>query len=195
VDSDEKDEAEETEEKPPVFYYNREGRIARAPKIVRDYYAGKNRPVTGLFKVLVATPAKRALFFSIVALCVIVVFLNYSLGSDSSGRVGGIPVSLSAFAFEDTVYISVRFDKTPYPSDGREAADGRVVTADITIFNADNQVFETRNFRQNYAGSETFIRTTIPDYDILRIEAVVALGGAGSDAARKTSLKTSVTRK
>jgi hypothetical protein len=191
VDADESEDKDEFEGKPLVFYYNREERIARAPKIVRDYYDGKNQPVTGLVKVLVATPAKRALFFSIIALCVIIVFLNYSLGTDSSGRADGIPVSLSAFAFEDVVYISLRFDEVPRPGERRD------VSAEITIFNADDQVFETRNFRQIYTGKELFIRTTIPDYDILRIEAVVALSGEGADldTARKTSLKTSVTRR
>jgi hypothetical protein len=178
-------------EKPLIFYYNRERRVARAPKIVQDYYNGKNRPVTGLFKVLVATPAKRVMFFSIIALCVIVIFLNYSLGEDSAGTIGGVPASLSAFAFEDTVYISLRFDGSPKFKDELRFA------VDIAIFNADNQLFETRRFFQNYSGKEAFTRTTIPDYDILRIEAVVTLEDADAAAANTAvaKLKTTVSRK
>ena len=178
-------------EKPVVFYYNRERRIANAPQSVRDYYDGKNRPATGLFKVLVATPAKRVMFFSIIALCVIIIFLNYSLGEESTGTIGGVPVSLSAFAFEDAVYISLRFD------DNAKLKDERLFLADILIFNADNQLFETRQFSQNYSGNEVFVRTKIPDYDILRIEAVVTMQSqqADTNAAPGAKLKTTVSRK
>ena len=178
-------------EKPMVFYYNRESRISNAPQSVRDYYEGKNRPASGLFKVLVATPAKRVMFFSIIALCVIIIFLNYTLGEESTGTIGGVPVSLSAFAFEDTIYVSLRFD------DNAKFKGDQLFLADISIFNADNQLFETRQFFQNYAGNEVFIRTTIPDYDILKIEAVVAAQNqqAETNAAPGAKLKTTVSRK
>jgi hypothetical protein len=169
---------------PLVFYYNREERIARAPKIVRDYYSGKNKPVTGLFKVLVATPAKRFLFLTIIALCVIVIFLQHSLSSDSEGNLDGVPVSLSAFMFEDTVYVSLKL------AENAKFKDRLAITAGITMYTAENQVFETREFSRIYAGSEVFIRTTIPDYDILRVEAAVSSGRAG----QSVKLKTPVTR-
>jgi hypothetical protein len=140
--------------------------------------------VTGLFKVLVATPAKRFLFLTIIALCVIVIFLQHSLSSDSEGSLDGVPVSLSAFMFEDTVYMSLKL------GENAKFKDELTITADITIYTVENQVFETREFSRIYAGNEIFIRTTILDYDILRVEAVVS----SERAAQSVKLKTSVTR-
>ena len=41
------DEAHADGEEKIVFRYNREERIAKAPKIVQDYYAGKMKPLRG----------------------------------------------------------------------------------------------------------------------------------------------------
>jgi hypothetical protein len=181
-------------EKPLVFYYDRERRIANAPKVVRDYYSGKNKQVKGFFKVLVATPAKRMLFITIIGLCVIVVFLNYNMGSESVRTIAGIPVTLSAFAFEDVVYISIQL------AENSVIKDEKTVDAVLSIFNADNHVLETRRLTKNYSGSEEFLRTTIADYDILRIEAVVTVDDGAAhenspEPAAVKPLKTSVVRK
>jgi hypothetical protein len=169
--------------KPVVFYYNREKRVADAPQNVKDYYSGKIKPPKGFIKVLVATPAKRMLFFSIIALCILIIFLNFTMDSESEAVISGIPVTLSAFAFEDNVYISVHLDNNS------KIIDTMAVFAEISIFNADDEALEKRRLAKNYAGSEEFLRTTIVDYDILRIEAVVSV----SDA--EATLKTAITRK
>jgi hypothetical protein len=168
-------------EEPLRFYYSRERRLASAPKIVQDYYSGKNKAPKGLIKVLVATPAKRMLFFSIIALCVVITFLSRTLPSASEATVAGIPAELSAFSFEDTVYISVRL--------GAANAPAQTVTAQIFAFNADNQLFETQVLEKNYGGYEEFMRTKVGDYDIIRVEAVLT-------ASEQTkTLKSSIARK
>ena len=54
-------------EEPFHFFYNREERIARAPHIVQEYYAGRGpRPVKGLFRNLVSTKGNRFMLSSIV---------------------------------------------------------------------------------------------------------------------------------
>jgi hypothetical protein len=169
--------------KPVVFYYNREQRVAKSPQIVKDYYSGKIKPQKGFIKVLVATPAKRILFFSIIALCILVIFLTFTMNSENEADISGIPVTLSAFAFEDVVYISIHLEENS------RIRDTQAVFADISIFNADDEALEKRRLVKNYAGSEEFLRTTIADYDILRIEAVVSV----SDA--EATLKTAITRK
>ncbi|MDR1785290.1 MAG: hypothetical protein LBR23_02320 [Spirochaetaceae bacterium] len=169
-------------EEPLTFYYNRERRIANAPQNVRDYYSGQGAMPRGFFKVLVATPGKRVLFFSILALCALIVFLTYSVPSASRGEVADIPAELSAFSFEETLYISLRLG----PS---KNAEPRTVRAEISVFNADGEVFDRQVMEKKYLGEEEFFRTKTGDYDIIRVEAVLSCGG------QERSLKSSITRK
>ena len=46
------------------FYYNREERIARAPKLVQDYYNGNLKPVRG-FRIFL-TKQNRYIFFALI---------------------------------------------------------------------------------------------------------------------------------
>ena len=46
------------------YYYNREERIAKAPQLVKDYYAGKMKPVRG-FRIFF-TKQNRYIFFALI---------------------------------------------------------------------------------------------------------------------------------
>jgi hypothetical protein len=178
-----KPEIYEDGKKPVVFHYNRERRIKEAPQIVKDYYSGKLEPPKGFIKVLIATPARKMLFFSIIALCIVIAFLSYTMDTDSEGAVSDIQMALSAFSFEETVYISIQL------KENSRFSGTKTVLARLSVINADNQVLETRELVKNYTGSEDFLRTTITDYDILRVEAVISTQDA------EVTLKTAITRK
>ena len=51
-------------DKPLVFRYNRAERIARAPKLVQDYYNGKMKPVRGIR--IFFTPQNRYIFLALI---------------------------------------------------------------------------------------------------------------------------------
>ena len=51
-------------DKPLVFRYNREERIAKAPKLVQDYYNGNLKPVRGIR--IFFTKQNRYIFFALI---------------------------------------------------------------------------------------------------------------------------------
>jgi hypothetical protein len=66
-----------------VYHYSRERRLARAPQKVRDWNTELNEQpkkrgmITGLFTSLTDTRSKRFTFFTIIALCVIMIILKF----------------------------------------------------------------------------------------------------------------------
>ena len=72
MDFDKISEGYENKDNNFVYYYNREERIARAPKIVQDYYSGKfNVSKKGLFGTMFATRGNKFLFLSIIVIMIL----------------------------------------------------------------------------------------------------------------------------
>ena len=94
-------------DEPLVFRYSREERLKHAPKIVQDYYSGASAVKRGLLRSLVATKGNRFMLMS-VGLCVGVVLLASVLLRRDSASVYGVDTRLSAFSFDDAVYVSVQ---------------------------------------------------------------------------------------
>ena len=170
------DEGHSDGEEKLVFYYNREERIKRAPSIVQRYYnsEGEFGMKRGLFRSLVATKANRIMLVTLGMLFAVILFIGL-FAKYEEGSLAGLPVALSAFSFEDTVYVSIQCDEAgkkfnkslPLP-----------VKASVSFFNIDEQLLETQELSGKYEGNELFLRTTIRDYDIMRITAVVSMADA-----------------
>ncbi len=157
-------------EEPLVFHYGKPGeRLKHADESVRNFYEGKGpQPPKGLFKSLVQTRTSRFMFLTVIAFTVIVFALQFLGGNPAAGTVGGIPVSLAAFSFEDTVYVSIKLEET------RTGENSLVpVNADIRLYDTDKQLIATAAAEGFYRGKEEFLRTTAADYDIVYIEAVL----------------------
>ncbi|MBQ6781744.1 MAG: hypothetical protein IJP62_11035 [Treponema sp.] len=156
-----------------VFRYNRAERISRAPKIVQDYYSGKMQlGRKGLFKSLVATKANRFLFFSVI-LCAGAVMLMWYFGpSKSDDVISAVPAKLTAFSFEDTVYVSLELSA---PTKNYSQGNVVPVSADVQFFNVDGQMVQSERISTKYAGTQQFLRTTFADYDIIEVRAVLRI--------------------
>ena len=162
-------------EEPLVFRYSREERLKHAPKIVQDYYSGASQVRRGLLRSLVATKGNRFMLMS-VGLCVGVVLLASVLSRRDSGSVFGVDARLSAFSFEEHVYVSVRLDA----AGSRFAHQTELplpVLARVSFIDDDGGVVAETPVTGKYDGNELFLRTTAADYGIVRVTAEVELGG------------------
>lgn len=154
------------------FYYNRNERLKRAPENVRQFYDGTApKPPKGLFKALVHTSHGKFMLGA-VALSLVVVFIVMFFGERANVKdAAGIRFTLSAFSFEDSVYVSVKAHES-------KGAENLPLTADI-VFSAlseENGVSRQKN-TLIYSGKEEFCRTIFTDYDIMSVYAEICVGG------------------
>ncbi|GBU29092.1 hypothetical protein R84B8_02656 [Treponema sp. R8-4-B8] len=100
-----------------TFYYNRERRLAKAPKDVQDLYKEKKSSPFGFFTVLVADKPRKILFFSIIVICVMIWLLGLLGYFDSSYTLDGNKLKISASLFEGTTIVVINKtvkNKNPY---------------------------------------------------------------------------------
>lgn len=187
------------------FYYNREERIAHAPKIVQDYYNGNGPKVhKGLFKWLVATPFSRVILIMLVAFVVLSFILFKSVPDSWEKDVGKVTATLSSFSYIDKVYASVSCAPTPvtvYEKKGlrriktlqipepEKSANGEilVVPVEVTFRALDEEGNEISKNKvvEPYSGKEMALRTEFTDYDIVSVSAEITLGGETKTLTRK----------
>ncbi|MCH5292792.1 MAG: hypothetical protein J1E07_03565 [Treponema sp.] len=160
------------------FYYNREARIARAPQIVRDYYADPSsmRPVRG-FRIFF-TRQNRFIFFALIFFVAFAWIYSALNRSRNQIVIGGTVYELSAFSFEEEVYVTL---KTRPKSSGRKKAglsspggqSQGYFTASIFAINSDNQIQEKQALDGIFDDGEQTLRTKIRDFDIVRVDVIV----------------------
>ena len=154
------------------FYYNRDERLKNAPRTVKDFYNGNMKtPPRGLIKVLVATKGTRIMFLTLVFITALGIAISLVEKTSNSDKKDGIHYSLSAFSFEEVVYVSLKLDEnTSYKK-----------TTNLEIsFNAKDKsgTISAKNTETGtYSGIEQFFRTTFYDYDIIEIDAVIQVDG------------------
>lgn len=155
------------------FYYTRTDRLKRAPENVRQFYDGTApKPPKGLFKALVHTSHGKFMLGA-VALSLVVVFVVFFLGERANVKsAAGITFTLSAFSFEDSVYVSLKAHEN-------QNAENLPLSADI-IFSALSEEKQPVGRQENlliYDGKEEFCRTIFTDYDIMSVHAEIRVGG------------------
>ena len=168
------DEGHTEGEEEMIFRYNRAERLAHAPKIVQDYYNGKMQLGSkGIFKSLVATRGNRFMLFSVIICAAAMMFMWYFGPSKSEDVVRHVPVQLSAFSFDDTVYVTLEFSDP-----NKKYEKGSTFLADVTFQfnNVDGQLAHEEKFSIKYDGKKQLLRTTFKDYDIIEVCAVLKLG-------------------
>lgn len=154
------------------FYYNREERIAKAPKLVQDYYNGNLKPVRG-FRIFF-TKQNRYIFFALIFF-VGATWIYTGLNKTRAGTtLSGINFELTAFSYEEEVYVSLSMKRS---SRSRETAPV-AVAAEFFAIDPNNQVGDKRNGQLIYEEGEQYIRTKFTDYDIIRVDVILDAGGA-----------------
>jgi hypothetical protein len=72
-----------------TFYYSRERRLAKAPEAVRALY-NDDAKKSGFIRSLVDTKGKQATFFSIIVLCVLILFLSFFTSAGEKKFMGNV---------------------------------------------------------------------------------------------------------
>ena len=158
-------------EEPLVFHYSREERLKKAPQNVRDYYEGKMNVKRGLLKSLIATKANQYMLFSI-ALCMTAIFMVSKFGADSEkNSIGGTNIELSAFSFEDKIYVSTKLEASAAISNKDD------VSENIIAMDKDRNEISTSICADFYDGKKLVLRTTFSDNNIEYIKAEVEIYG------------------
>ena len=153
------------------FYYNREERIAKAPKLVQDYYNGKLKPVRG-FRIFF-TPQNRYIFFALIFF-VGASWIYTGLNKTRAGTtLQGVNFELTAFSYEEEVYVSLQMKRSKNAKNNMPLP----VEAEFFAIDPNNQVGDKRNGQLVYDKGEKYIRTKFTDYDIIRVDVILNAGG------------------
>lgn len=158
-------------EEPLHFFYNRENRIARAPHIVQEYYAGRGpRPVKGLFRVLVSTRGNRFMLSSIVVFAAFLWIFSFFSGRNAF-QIAGAKASLSAFSYEETVYATFSMKGADAESAEKDSASFLQIPVSAVFTAIESSGSECAREERSgvYTGEELFIRTKFTDYDIIKV--------------------------
>ena len=153
------------------FYYNREERIAKAPKLVQDYYNGKLKSVRG-FRIFF-TPQNRYIFFALIFF-VGASWIYTGLNKTRAGTtLNGVNFELTAFSYEEEVYVSLQMKRSKNAKNNMPLP----VEAEFFAIDPNNQVGDKRQGQLVYDEGEKYIRTKFTDYDIIRVDVILNAGG------------------
>lgn len=158
-------------DKPLVFRYNREARIAKAPQLVKDYYNGKMKPVRG-FRIFF-TKQNRYIFFALIFF-VGATWIYTGLNRTRAGTtLKGINFELTAFSYEEEVYVSLQMKRS------KKSKSTAPVPVNVEYFAIDpnNQVGDKKADSGIYSEGEQYLRTKFTDYDIIRVDVILNAGG------------------
>ncbi len=173
------DEGHTDGEEKLVFRYNREERIAKAPKIVQEYYAGGMRPVRG-FKVLVANKSNRFVLLALVFFVAATWIYTGLNRTRAYGKLGDLSLELQGFSYDEEIYVTLKLNDKSGKSAGTENTIANIapkkVDVDFYFFGPENQVMNKESMSMVYKSGEEYFRTKLTDYDIIRVEAVVTCG-------------------
>jgi len=146
-----------------TFYYNRERRLAKAPKEVQDIYNETKQTRFGLFSALVADKPRRALFVVIILLCVLIILLSRIGFFDTSYILDNNKIEITRAAhFEETTIIILK--KTARNESAFTGAVDIVVTVplaqqeelDITNKYFSHRIYFTREKEEVYRFAAPF---------------------------------------
>ncbi len=162
-------------EEPMVYHYGPSGeRLRNADDSVRRFYAGEGpQPPKGILRSLVQTQSSRLILVVMLAMMAITIVTSIMDRGAGAAMVGLVPMELSAFSFDETVYTSLHLKENSFD----DLPDQLPVSCTFRFCTTDGQVVYEAAVETFYTGGEDFLRTTFGDYDILYVEAVVAAGG------------------
>lgn len=162
---------DDEEEKNIVFHYNRSERLKKAPKEVQDFYNGQapKAPV-GIFKALVHTKGSRTMLAILCLVLGVFLIVNFMGPSSDSAVIANTSLKLSAFSFEDTIYVSLKCNQKN--DDISTPLKTKIIFKTIDNNSA---VTNSKEIEDYITEKEVFFRTTFTDYDIIKIEAEIEL--------------------
>ncbi|MCL1994448.1 MAG: hypothetical protein FWG66_16010 [Spirochaetes bacterium] len=151
-----------------VFYYNREERLAKASKAVRDIYdapAAKPRRF-GLFSVLVSTRPNRFIFGTLIILCLVIFVLSRIGTWDNVYTLDGNRIAVSGVRSHGATVLTVT--KTITGGNLQNVHSGAV---DVIVAPADDgEVFVHRMF---FSLAEEEVYSFVVPFDVPELEIMM----------------------
>ena len=127
-----------------VFYYNREHRLAKAPKHVRELYEEKkpNRfGWLGFVGILVADTPRKIMFFTIILMCVLIWLFSFFGFIDSPFNLDGNLVKVSAAVYEDSTILLI--NKRVKAHNAYTGAVDAAISVPVAVSDDDQGLIET----------------------------------------------------
>ncbi len=175
----------------PIVFHHKDGEFRKyEPKVYSDLATGKSAPKRGLFRVLVSTKMNRMIFIAMVVMFAVVILISLFGKKSHEDTVGGVFCSLSAFSFDDSVFVSMDMSR----STGSRFRDGigrMDVNVEFWAVDADGNDFERKEkkFEFTDSGKKETGRITFSNYEITKIRAKVDCGGESVELSCKVVAK------
>ena len=166
------------------FYYNREERLKKAPRIVQDYYNGDFKVQKGMRAVFIKNKSNRFLLITLFTLTAFAVALGFVDKSQRKGKIGDYKIELTSFSFEDEVYTTLKAAYNSKKNNGNKEPVG--LNVEFRAVNIDNQTVDKKTEERLLENDEEIFRTRITDFDIYEMHVFV------SDGKNDTELYTKV---
>ena len=163
-------------EEPLVFHYKKGDFRKYEAEKYRNIATGKDAPARGMFKVLVASKGNRILFITMMMCFVLMLVMSIFSAKSNVDTVGGVTCELTAFAFQDNVYTSLKMKKFR----NENATEGfRNLSVVFSLLDTDGNTVAEYATAYSFDMSqkeEVFVRATFTDYEAYSASCVVTCG-------------------
>lgn len=184
------------------YHYDKAKRLENAPKIVKDYYSGKGPNFNkGFFGWLVATKSNKIMLFVLCIMLAVCACVGVFGKKDNTDTLSGLEFSLTAFRYEENIYITLCTEAKNKVSAGFQKDIQKNFTAEFSSFDSPTTMIQkkTINFywpqseqTQEKQKKESAIqkeRAILRDYDIMLIRAVIKDTKTQKQITIKTTVK------
>ena len=155
-----------------IVFHHKNGEFReKEPRVYSDLATGKNQPKRGLFRSLVNTRSNRLMFFTVLLCFALVMGVNLLQKEPSDTSINGARFALSAFSFDQTVFVSVAVD-------AKKATEKMTVKAEFFALDSSGQVSESEvsECEVSPQEDEQFLRATFSDFDLKTVRCVLTSG-------------------
>lgn len=167
-----------------VFRYNRERRLERASEDVRKMYEEGYAPKKGILRGLTANSGSRSVFFSILVLCVAIVFLTLFGNRGDAASFDGASATIKAFPYDGSTYVTFELSACDRPPD-----EPVPVTVSLDCLDADGQGVSSGELDGVYSGKRLTLRTILPGDGAAVVRASVSFGFLKADMRAQVDRK------
>ena len=150
------------EEEALVFHYTKSEQLKNIQESYRDQIAQNSK---GFFKVLVRTKTSRTLLTIMLVTFAITLLTFFLAPGDNQKTLAEGKFTLSAFSFEDTIYVSLECSQDFLSHEGLSVIFQALDTHKNIISEVTKEFIITEK--------NSFLRTTFVDYDIMDVVAII----------------------
>lgn len=197
------DEQKKLEEQEGItFYYDREKRLSRMSSN-RSLYEDASLK-RGFFKVLVNAPGGKYMIIAIFVMLAVILLLGV-FNKKNEDVVAGVCANLSAFCFEDKIFVTVKLTDDAQSNVLKEklgnglqndaqnldqnAPQDSFIRAEVFAVDANGNTLEQKTLYNLQSGDDGayFFRTTFGDYEVQKIDVVLYVGSESKKLSANVS--------